>query len=204
MARGFFSVPTSFLEFDPATSSTTGKMSPEELRRAMSSLPDIYQMRAAGYGDGDFRRMRDEPATEADKVRGTTYLSLFTASGQPLRAEFIDQKGLVVIAGQHRALEAKRLCIPYLPMHVTAPDREQLVHIREACEVETRRLTPEMPTVPELDRDLDSRLYGQERGPYGDRQAGPEALEQVRERGWESPEVDRDLWWRGRGERRER
>jgi hypothetical protein len=205
MERAFFSVPTSFLEFDPDASRNPGKMDPVEMRKAMASVPDLYRMRLAGYSDADFRNLRAQPATELDHLRGSTYANLFTSLGQPLRAEFIDGKGLVVTAGQHRALEAKRIGVPYLPMHVTLPDSEHLVRVREACETEVSRLTPDMAELVGQDRALDTRLYpAREGSDFAERQGGPESREPVRDPGWRNPEVDRDFLWRegeGRSER---
>jgi len=203
--RAFLSVPTSFLEFDPDTGHRPGKVDPALVRQFMASVPDIYRMQLNGAGPEDFLRLRDHPTSESERLLGATYSKLFSTSGQPLRADFINGQGLIVSAGQHRAWEAKRIGVPYLPMHVTVPDDEHLSRIREACESEVKRLTPDMMSVPDLDHQLDKRFYpDRQRSTLGDRQAGPEAMELIRERGWHNPEVDRDLWWRDRQPRHER
>ena len=205
MERAFLSVPASFLSFDPETSRNPGKIDPTEVRRFMACVPELYRLQLDGYGPDDFRRLGNFPGSDVDRLLGTTYEKLFSEVGQPLRGEFIDGKGLMVTAGQHRALEAMRVGVPFLPIHVTFPDQEHLARIREACNSEVNRLAPEMASIPALDQILDERFYpDRQRSTFGDRHAGPEALEPVRERGWRNPEPNRDLWWRDRSDRSER
>jgi hypothetical protein len=192
--RVFLAVPLSYLDLDPDTSRNEPKVPPEDLRKAMATVPELYRMQLNETTDADFRRMCENPTSERERLLGTTYRHLFSPSpsAQPLRAEFYDGRGLLVTAGQHRVIEAQRLGVPYLPMHVTVPDRIHLDRIREACDGEVRDLTPDLSDVPKLQRLHDERFYpNRDRHRVLERHPGPERLEPEREIGWRLPERER-------------
>ena len=101
MEHVFLAVPTSYLQLDPATSRNPAKIPPVELSRAMSAVPELYRLQLQGTPESEFRRMCDSPTSSHDEQLGTTYRHLFSpsASAQPLRAEFVTGKGLMVTAG---------------------------------------------------------------------------------------------------------
>jgi hypothetical protein len=167
---------------------------PEQLRQYMATVPELYRMQVAGTSEGDFVDMHTHPRSEREQILGSTYGHLFSPSpsAQPLRAEFIDGQGLLVTSGQHRVMEAHRLGVPYVPMHVSFPDMEHLERIRAACEDEVRSLTPDMSEVPEIQRTHDARFYPErDRHRAMERHQGPERLEPEREIGWLYPERER-------------
>jgi hypothetical protein len=194
MLRVFLPVPTEYLELDPQTSRNAAKLSESALRAAVSTIPELYRRIDSGACENDFRRMNGS-ADPKDRLIGETYRHLFSgsASAQPLRAEFLDGRGLLVTAGQHRVLEARKLGVAYLPVHVEVPDREHLDRLRSACEQEVLRRTPELSDVPAAHRRQDQCFYpGRDRDVRPvERHPGPERLEPEREIGWRFPERER-------------
>lgn len=163
----------------------------------MARVPELYRLQLAGTSDAEFKRMCDTPRTEQERLLGDTYRHLFSMSpsAQPLRAEFVEGTGLVVQAGQHRVMAAKQLGVPYVPVHIAAPNQAQLEHLRTAFEHDIRELTPHMQSVPELHRAHNRHMYpGSQtlaRQPPLERHQGPERLEPERELGWRRPERER-------------
>jgi hypothetical protein len=183
-ARGFLPVPTDWLELDSATAGSLGKESPEASRTHMSQVPRIYEMLVQGETDQDFhsRSMQPNDQQEAELLR--TYRELFTSSpsAHPIRADFIDQHGLVVQAGQHRVQAAKELGIPFVPVQVAAPDEASLEKIRAACENRIVQLSPELARAVPIHRDYDQHIYpdrSRDRPP--ERHLGIERLEPSRD-----------------------
>ena len=169
MEREFMAVPVSYLELDPETSRGPAKMSRVELQQAMATVPEIYRMQLEGVGEQEFFRMANCPGSDREQIIGSTYRHLFSnsPSAQPLRCEFVDGSGLLVVAGQHRVIEARELGIPYLPMHVSFPNPENRDRIERQCDDEVRRLTPDLARVPELHLELTPRFYPRRDGDGG-------------------------------------
>lgn len=165
----------------------------------MSTVPELYRLQCQGVGDTEFRRMCESPKDEREEILGQTYRHLFSTSpsAQPLRADFVDGEGLVVQAGQHRVLEAKRAGVPFLPVHVSAPEVQQLEKLRTAFETEVRGLGAEHALVPDVQRrheehqQLDRQLSSDARPGVPDHHPGRERLEPERERDWLRPERER-------------
>lgn len=191
--RAFIPVPLSWLQVEPADVSRSPKATPEQLRDWMAAVPEIYRMQCRGVTDTDFQRAGQAPPNTPERAIGDTYCHLFSASpsSQPLRADFVDGRGLVVQAGQHRVLAAREEGVPFVPVHVSAPDWEHIEKLRNACESEVRKAGTDFQQVPELHRRHDEHIYGQDRERPLEQHRGRERLEPERERDWLHPERER-------------
>jgi FAD/FMN-containing dehydrogenase len=190
-SRAFVPVPTSYLTVE---SLSGGKRTPEEYRQYMATVPELYRLQLAGVAEQQFRQFAEAPRNTAEQRLGSAYRDLFSSSpsAQPMRAEFIDQRGLVVQAGQHRVEAAKQLGLPYVPVHVAAPTSDDVRKLQDACEQEVARLTPEMAGVVQLHRAQDMRAYpDRERVFQPERHIARERAEPERDRDWRSPERER-------------
>jgi hypothetical protein len=162
----------------------------------MRRVPEIYRLRHQGVTDKDFARMATSPSSPQERELGSTYRHLFSTSpsAQPLRASFVEGRGLVVDAGQHRVLAAQMQGVSFLPVHVSAPDETQLNQLQNAFEQDVRLLAPELSNLVDVQRAHDENHYPEhalERLRYVERHPGPERLEPERESGWRYPERER-------------
>jgi hypothetical protein len=164
------------------------------MQRWMSSVPEIYSRLSSGTTDSEFRQMYEHPQNEHEACLGQTYQRLFRSSDvdQAIQADWVDGKGLEVQAGRHRVAVAQELGVPFLPVHVAAPDPATLYRIRATCEDEVCRLQPDMAHVVEVQRRLDADFYpDRELQRTPDRHPGIERLEPTRESRFNYPERER-------------
>ncbi len=182
---------TSWLEVDDSLRPSS-KATSEEMRQWMATVPDIYSRLAAGTTDAEFHEMYEHPRDQHERIMGETYKNLFTPSqsAQPIKATWVDGRGLVVDAGQHRVLAAREAGVPLMPVHVAAPDDVTFYRIRAACEDETARTGP--ARIIDVQRKYDEALYP-DRTPLRvpDRHPGIERLEPTREERFRYPERER-------------
>ena len=159
--RAFMAVPTEDLTLDPETSRHPGKYAKTLYESWMRNVPEIYRLRHEGLTDADFHRLANSPTNDRERNLGETYRNLFSTSpsAAPIRASFHEGSGLVVDAGQHRTAAAARLGLPYVPVHVSAPDEYQLDRLRTAFEGSVRQRTPDLPNVPNIHRDHHQQHY---------------------------------------------
>ena len=155
--RTFLAVPTDMLLLDATTSAGAPKLSPVQLNRIVQKVPQIYGLLNSRSGRETLGRLR----VDEDPLLWETYRDLFTdsPSANGLRAEYLPDFGLLVVAGQHRVQAAKRARIPYLPVHVQCSDRKSLAAVRDACESEALRRAPSLGCVPAVHRELDRAFY---------------------------------------------
>lgn len=175
--RAFFSVPPDLLILDPVTSRHAPHVPPARLREIVNSIPEVYRLRAQGAGRAEFERLRRDPSPERRLV-GETYSHLW--GPERLRADF-DDRGLLVVKGQHRVQEAQRQGVPLVPIDVSFQDRSRLEALRDRCEARVGRETPELANVIRLDRELNDAFRAEERL-RADREQGAVAVGPARMR----------------------
>lgn len=148
----FVAVPTGQLRQDDQVAPSP-KATPEQMRAYMAQVPAVYERLGAGARAEDFYRMRASPDPRTRAV-GDAYHHLFSPAGADhrLEAEMVDGKGFVVTRGRHRVEAARELGLPYVPVHVRAPDEPSL-------DAATRRLEADLeqacPDVVRTQRELD-------------------------------------------------
>jgi hypothetical protein len=148
----FVAVPTGQLQQDDQVA-PSAKASPEQMRAYMGHVPAVYAKLGAGARAEAFRQMRTSPDSRTRAV-GDAYHHLFSPDGAEHRieAEVVDGKGLVVTRGRHRVEAAREIGLPWVPVHVRAPDEPSL-------DVATRRLEADVeqasPDVVHAHRALD-------------------------------------------------
>lgn len=170
------SVPPEVLVFDPETSRGRSKISPDETRRVVASIPEVYRLRAQGTTREEFQRMARSPRSPQERLIGATHERLFDPSLAPLRADINPAGRLEAVAGQHRLREAQRQDLAYVPVQVSVRSRDELERLRAESEKEVRLRTPEIAdSINRLDREQDDALTRARRdreGPDRDSQDG--------------------------------
>jgi hypothetical protein len=191
--RACLAVPTRLLQVDSQYVSATPKATPQQLQQWMGSVPQLYRLQADGLNDADFRRFVDTPRNEQERMLGETYRHLFSTSpsAQPLRADFVEGRGLVVESGQHRVLAAKEAGVPVVPVHVAAPDWPQLEKLRDTLGAEVRTLGSQYQRVPDLHRQHDEHRYREAREDQPKLHIGRERTQPEPERNRLRPERER-------------
>lgn len=103
------------------------KASPAEMQAYVASLPSTYQAIRDGATSAQLAAMRQSTDPKMRAV-GDAYYHFFSPEGvdHRLEAEVAEDGGLVVTRGRHRVEAAQELGVPMLPVHVRAPDRDQL------------------------------------------------------------------------------
>lgn len=141
----FLPVPVDRLTIDPSVTADSIKASAADMRSWMAAVPEVYRMLENGYRDVDFYRMSTSPINDHAREVGEAYRHLWSdsPSAQPLRAEFVDGVGLQVVKGQHRALAARAEGVPFVPVHVSAPEQVTLDRISNQMESEVAALDPQ-------------------------------------------------------------
>ena len=176
----FLAVPPNLLTVQPIQSST--KATDAELRAYARAAPEVYTRLQHGFTPEDFAAMRAQPLTPGERVIGEAHLHLFSlaAGAQRLEAELVNGQ-LVVLKGQHRVVAAHGEGVPFVPVHVRAPDECQLSLVQDRVERDVSAMDPE---IVQLHRRLDTELgYAQQpaRAVVGERagqQKSPERLRQ--------------------------
>lgn len=158
--------------------SPTGKATQLQLAAYVSAVPEVHRRIAAGFTGADFHQMSVAPLTEDERIVGDAYAHMYAPSGREsrLEAEFQDGVGLVVTRGRHRFAAAEEIGVPFLPVHVRAPDQQALDRISAQLEGEVLAAAPE---VVAQQRALDQA----HQAVYGER---PPAFSGERERGFET------------------
>lgn len=132
-ARRFVAVPTASLRQDRAPA-LSPKATPEQLRAFVGPVPAVYEHLRRGATEADFAAMRQSSDPQKRAV-GDTYHHLFSPEGYDHRIEADYEHGqLVVQRGRHRVEAAREVGVPYLPVHVRAPDERILGAITDHAE----------------------------------------------------------------------
>lgn len=149
----FLAVPTSQLKQDEQVMPSS-KASPEQLRSYMTQVLSVYGKLGQGATAEDFLRMHISPDAQIRAV-GDAYYHLFSPAGTDhrLEAEVVDGKGLVVTRGRHRVEAARELGLPYVPVHVRAPDDRTMYVVTNTFEA---ALSESAPSIVHAQRSLDA------------------------------------------------
>lgn len=138
-------VPVWRLQNDPALGPSPKGYGRDEMREWMRCVPELYRLRAQGYGPNEFARMRTQPRNARERLLGETHASVFEASSvAPLRADLTGD-ALRVQAGRHRVQAARDAGVPVLPVSVAAPDEARLCQLERECERDRARLFDHAP-----------------------------------------------------------
>ena len=148
----FVAVPTGRLQQDEQVM-PSAKATPEQMRAYMAQVPTVYDKLGAGARADDFRQMRASRDPQTRAV-GDAYHHLFSPDGADhrLEAEVVEGKGLVVTRGRHRVEAARDIGLPYVPVHVRAPDDRTLDVATRSVEAEVEQASP---AVVRTQRELD-------------------------------------------------
>jgi hypothetical protein len=155
----FLAVPTGYLRPDGSIRASA-KASPGQIRDYMASLPAVYQQLCDGAGPAQFEAMRSSPDPQLRSV-GDAYYHLFSQAGidHRIEADYLTGSELVVTRGRHRVEAAKQLGLPYLPVHVRAPDDRTMDAIADRYDAE---VAANAPRVVEAQRRLEAEQSGRQ------------------------------------------
>ncbi|MGY4856851.1 hypothetical protein [Cryobacterium sp. AP23] len=176
-------MPLSALVHDD-TLGESPKATSAELQSYVRHVADVYARLQQGFTESDFRAMAASPLTPDEKQIAETYRHLFSTSrtAQRIEAEFIDERGLVLTQGRHRALAAQKIGVPFLPVHVRAVDNETLARLSEQLEHEVAITHPGL-VVTHRALEQTHREARLERGIVNELTPDPErSFERLRER----------------------
>lgn len=140
----FVAVPTDRLRQDEQVL-PSDKASPDQIRAYMRRVPSVYAELGAGAQGEDFQRLRTSTDANRREV-AEAFRHLFSQDGYShrLEAEIVDGTVLVVTRGRHRFEAARELGVPYVPVHVRAPDIRSLDAAARSFENEVGRSAPDV------------------------------------------------------------